>query len=75
METCNQAPAAQSTIAPEDKEGFTQIPHKVVAKPLHMTKETMPPSDVIRPLVQKAFGKKQFATDHTQKTQQFYELS
>ena len=34
----------------------------------------MPHSEVIRPLVQKAFGKKQFATDHAQKTQQFYEL-
>jgi len=36
--------------------------------------KTMPPSEVIQPLVQKAFGKKQFSTDHAQKTQQFYEL-
>ena len=34
----------------------------------------MPPSEVIRPLVQKAFGKKQFATHHAQKNKQFYEL-
>ncbi|KAJ8424525.1 hypothetical protein Cgig2_000663 [Carnegiea gigantea] len=39
-------PAAQSTIAPEDKEGFTQIPRRAVAKPLHMTKETAVEKDL-----------------------------
>ena len=34
----------------------------------------MPPSEAIRPLIQKVFGNKNFVTDHSQKTQQFYEL-
>ena len=36
--------------------------------------KTMPSPEMIKPLVQKAFGKKHFATDHSQKTQHFYEL-
>ena len=36
--------------------------------------KTMPSPEVIKPLVQKAFGKKHFATDHSQETQHFYEL-
>ena len=36
--------------------------------------KTMPSLDVIKPLVQKAFGKKHFATNHSQKTQHFYEF-
>ncbi|KAJ8422065.1 hypothetical protein Cgig2_006840 [Carnegiea gigantea] len=39
-------PAAQSTITPEDKEGFTQIPGRAVAKPLHMTKKTAVEKDL-----------------------------
>lgn len=35
--------------------------------------KSMPSSEVIKPLVQKAFGSKHFAADHSQKTQQFYE--
>jgi len=34
----------------------------------------MPSPEVIKPLVQNAFGKKRFATDHSQKSQHFYKL-
>ena len=36
--------------------------------------KSMPSFEVINPLVQTAFGSKHFATDHSQKTQHFYEL-
>ena len=38
------------------------------------TCKTIPSQEVIKPLVQKVFGNKHFATDHSLKTQQFYEL-
>lgn len=38
------------------------------------TYKDMPPTDAIRPLVQKVFGNRTFVFDHPQKTQQFYEL-
>ena len=36
--------------------------------------KSTPSAEVIKPLLQKAFASKHFATDHSQKTQQFYEL-
>jgi len=38
------------------------------------THTTPPPHETLKLLVQKIFGQKHYATDHTQKTQQFYEL-
>jgi len=38
------------------------------------THKTEPPFETLKLLVQKIFGNKHYATDHPQKTQQFYEL-
>ena len=38
------------------------------------THKTVPTNEILKPLVQKMFGDMHFSTDHSQKTQQFYEL-